>query len=176
LFGFEAASSEGVHVLCLFPSDTSAQELERRIGACGVTDHEAESPQSNKPFDKLLKVIQTLGGITIAAHVCATSGLLTTLRGLARARVWTSPDLLAVALPGARTAVPENCKDIIANKDPAHERPRPVAVVNANDVSDPRALSDPSCTTWIKMTVPRVEGLRQAFLVFRSHQRIPKSA
>jgi hypothetical protein len=44
LSGFEAASSEGVHLLCLFPAETSAQELERKIGACGVTDHQAESP------------------------------------------------------------------------------------------------------------------------------------
>jgi hypothetical protein len=164
LIGFEAASSEGVHVLCLFPGDTSAQELERKIGACGVTDNEAESSQSDKPCDQLLKAIQTLGGITIAAHVCATSGLLTTLRGQARARVWVSPDLLAAALPCPRNAVPDNCKDTIANKEPAHARLRQVPVINANDVSDPTALSDPSCSTWIKMT----ECSEKKMLIFRS--------
>jgi hypothetical protein len=57
-----------------------------------------------------------------------------------RARVWSSPDLLAIALPGPRSDVPEPYRDIIANKDPAHARARPIAVVNANDVSDPSEL------------------------------------
>jgi PHP family Zn ribbon phosphoesterase len=176
LIGFEAASSEGVHVLCLFSGDTSAHELERKIGACGVTDHQAESPQSDKTCEQLLKIIPALGGITIAAHACSPSGILTTLRGQPRARVWTASDLLAVALPSARSAVPENCLDIMANKDPAYERPRPVAVVNANDVSDPDALADLSCTTWIKMTVPSIEGLRQAFLDWESRIRLNSDA
>ena len=172
LVGFEAASSEGVHLLCLFPGSTSADELERFIGACGVTDLAANSPQSDKTCEQLLKTIPKLGGVTIAAHVCGSNGLLTTLKGQARARVWACPELLAIALPGARSAAPENCRNIIANKDPAHERPRAVAVVNANDVSDPSALADPSCTTWIKMTVLSVEGLRQAFLDWESRIRL----
>jgi hypothetical protein len=48
LLGFEAVSSDGVHLLCLFPGSTSTHELERTIGACGVTDLEAESPQSDQ--------------------------------------------------------------------------------------------------------------------------------
>ncbi|WP_316158308.1 MULTISPECIES: TrlF family AAA-like ATPase [unclassified Bradyrhizobium] len=172
LVGFEAASSEGVHLLCLFPGTTSKEELERVIGACGVTNLAAESPQSDKTCEQLLKIIPGYGGITIAAHACSPSGLLTTLRGQSRARVWRSPDLLAIALPGARSATPENCRNIIANKDPAHARPRAVAVVNANDVSEPKTLADPSSTTWIKMTKPSVEGLRQAFLDWESRIRL----
>src|SRR5262249_50103177 len=100
------------------------------------------------------------------------SGLLTTLKGQARMRVWTNSDLLAIALPGARGGAPENCRDIVANKDPAHARPRLIAVVNANDVSVPTALSDPSTTTWIKMVAPSIEGLRQAFLDCESRIRL----
>ena len=35
--GFEASSSEGVHLLCLFPQATPFEELERIIGRCGVS-------------------------------------------------------------------------------------------------------------------------------------------
>ena len=168
LVGFEATSSEGVHLLCLFPGTTTAGESERFIGACGVTDLAAESPHSDKTCEQLLKIVPKLGGVTIAAHACGANGLLTTLRGQPRARVWACPELLAIALPAARNAAPENCRDIVANKDPAHRRPRAIAVVNANDVSDPRAIADPSCTTWIKMTAPSIEGLRQAFLDWES--------
>jgi PHP family Zn ribbon phosphoesterase len=172
LLGFEASSSEGVHLLCLFPGSTSSHELERTIGACGVTDLKAESPQSDKTCEHLLQFIPKMGGITIAAHACSSGGLLMTLKGQARARVWSCPDLFAIALPGSRGAAPEGYRDIIANKDPAHARPRSLAVVNANDVSAPVTLSDPSFTTWIKMATPSVEGLRQAFLDWESRIRL----
>ncbi|AGK57022.1 SMC domain-containing protein [Hyphomicrobium denitrificans 1NES1] len=172
LMGFEAVSSDGVHLLCLFPSSTTVHELERAIGACGVTDLNAESPQSDKTCEQLLQSIPKLGGITIAAHACAAGGLLATLKGQTRARVWSSPDLLAIALPGARAAAQDGFRDIIVNKDPAYARPRALAVLNANDVSDPAVLSDPSCTTWIKMAAPSIEGLRQAFLDWESRIRL----
>lgn len=172
LLGFEASSSEGVHLLCLFPGSTSAHELERTIGACGVTDLDAESPQSDKSCEHLLQSIPKMGGITIAAHACSSGGILMTLKGQARARVWSCPDLLAIALPGSRGAAPEGCLDIIANKDPTHARSRSLAVVNANDVSAPATLCDPSSTTWIKMASPSVEGLRQAFLDWESRIRL----
>ena len=91
LLGFEASSSEGVHLLCLFPGSTSHGELERIIGACGVTDLAAESPQSDKTCEQLLQLIPKNGGITIAAHACSPSGLLTTLKGQARMQVLGQP-------------------------------------------------------------------------------------
>jgi hypothetical protein len=172
LLGFEASSSEGVHRLCLFPGSTSPHELERAIGACGVTDLAAESPQSDKSCEHLLQSIPKLGGITIAAHACSSGGLLVTLRGQTRARVWAGPELLAIALPGSRSGAPKSCRDIVANKDTAYARPRSLAVINANDLSAPAALSDPSCTTWIKMVSPSIEGLRQAFLDWESRIRL----
>ena len=172
LLGFEAVSSDGVHLLCLFPGSTSTHELERTIGACGVTDLTAKSPQSDQTCEQLLQSIPKKGGVVIAAHACSSGGLLATLKGQTRARVWSSPDLQAIALPGARAAAPEGYPNIIANKDPAHARARSVAVVNANDVSAPAALSDPSCTTFIKMASPSIEGLRQAFLDWESRIRL----
>jgi hypothetical protein len=52
--GFEASSSEGVHLLCLFPGSTAPHDLERMIGACGVTLTDADSPQSDKSCEQLL--------------------------------------------------------------------------------------------------------------------------
>ena len=170
--GFEASSNEGVHLLCLFPSSASIEELERTIGACGVTDLAAESPQSDKTCEQLLDFISKKGGIAIAAHACSSNGLLVTLRGQSRARVWRCEDLLAIALPGSRDGTPDGCRDIVANKNPDFSRPRAIAVINANDVSDPASLSDPSTTTWIKMTSPTIEGLRQAFLDWQSRIRL----
>jgi energy-coupling factor transporter ATP-binding protein EcfA2 len=171
LLGFEASSSDGVHLLCLFPSTMSTHELERTIGACGVTDLQAESPQSDKNCEQLLQSIPKMGGIVIAAHACSANGLLT-LKGQTRSRVWCSNDLLAIAIPGARNEVPEAHRDIVANKDHAHKRARSIAAINANDVNSPETLSDASATTWIKMALPSVEGLRQAFLDWESRIRL----
>src|SRR5262249_13858785 len=102
LLGFEATSSEGVHLLCLFPGATSVHELERMIGACGVTELETDSPQSDKSCEQLLQAIPKMGGIIIAAHACSAGGILMTLKGQARARVWSCPELLAIALPGSK--------------------------------------------------------------------------
>lgn len=161
--GFEASSSEGVHLLCLFPGSTSTLELERAIGACGVIDQNAVSPQSDKTCEHLVQAIPEMGGIAIAAHAVSANGVLTTLRGQSRSRVWCK-NLLAIAIAGARADVPDAHRDIVANKDPAHKRERPMAIINANDVSSPEALAEPSATTWIKMAEPSIEGLRQAFL------------
>jgi PHP family Zn ribbon phosphoesterase len=172
LLGFEAVSSDGVHLLCLFPDSTSTHELERTIGACGVTDLEAESPQSDQTCEQLLQSIPKKGGIVIAAHACSAGGLLVMLKGQTRARVWSSPALHAIALPGARAAAPDEFRHIIANKDPAHARGRSLAIINANDVNAPDMLADPSSTTWIKMASPSIEGLRQAFLDWESRIRL----
>src|SRR5262249_51106811 len=84
LIGFEASSSEGVHLLCLFPGSTQSDELERIVGRCGVSDLTAESPPSDRTCQQLLELIPKLGGITIAAHACSAGGILTALKGQPR--------------------------------------------------------------------------------------------
>ena len=83
------------------------------------------------------------GGVTIAAHVCSSNGLLTTLKGQTAARAWCSDHLLAAALPGRRARSTRSTTGIILNRDPNYRRPRPPAIINANDVSDPSYLSKP---------------------------------
>lgn len=170
--GFEANSSDGAHFLCLFPQATPFEELERVIGRCGVSNLDATSPLSDHGCDRLMELITTCGGVTIAAHVCSSNGLLTTLRGQSAARAWSSAHLLAAALPGPGRDAPEAQRSIILNRDPNYRRARPPAIINANDVSDPSDLSNPSTTTWVKMSDVSIEGLRQAFLDPESRIRL----
>jgi AAA domain, putative AbiEii toxin, Type IV TA system len=174
--GFEASSSEGVHLLCLFPPTMPFEEIERIIGRCGVSNLDAASPLSDQSCDTLMELIADCGGLTIAAHVCSANGLLTTLRGQSCARVWRSDFLLAAALPGAGSDAPEAHRRIILNQDPNYRRLHPPAIINANDVSDPTALSNPSTTTWVKMSDISIEGLRQAFLDPESRIRLNSDA
>ncbi|UEP60276.1 AAA family ATPase [Acidithiobacillus ferriphilus] len=161
--GFEAASDDGVHFLCLYDPDKD-DRLERLIGQMGVGDHKAISPNGDKNCLKLLECVRKQGGISIAAHVAADNGLLATLEGQPRMNAWKSPDLYACALPGPIGDAPQNVRAILENKDAAHKRERRVAIINASDVNSPEDLAEPRSSCFIKMSALSVEGLRQAFL------------
>jgi DNA repair ATPase RecN len=173
--GFEAASDDGVHFLCLYDPDKDSS-LERLIGQLGVRDHNALSPNGDKNCLKLLECVRGQGGIAIAAHVAADNGLLGTLEGQPRMNAWKSPDLYACALPGPICDAPQNVRAILENKDVAHRRERPVAVINASDVSSPEALAESRSSCFIKMSALSVEGLRQAFLDPGSRIRLNSDA
>ena len=169
--GFEAASDDGVHFLCLYDPDKDSS-LERLIGQLGVHDHTMLSPNGDKNCLKLLQCVREQGGITVAAHVAADNGLLATLKGQPRMNAWKSPDLYACALPGPASDAPQNMRPILENEDPAHWRERRVAVINASDVNSPQDIADPRSSCFIKMSALSVEGLRQAFLDPESRIRL----
>ena len=169
--GFEAASSDGVHFLCLYDPDKDSR-LERFIGEFGVRDHAVLSPLGDKNCLDLLKCVHDQGGIAIAAHVAADNGLLTTLEGQPRMNAWKSSDLYACALPGPIGDAPQNVRAILENKDTAHKRERRVAVINASDVNSPADLAETRSNCFIKMSALSVEGLRQAFLDPESRIRL----
>lgn len=170
--GFEANSSEGIHLLCLFEPGTSLGTIERHIGACDIVDHSATSPLARKTCEQILQMVSETDGVCIAAHVCSASGLLTTLKGHARAQAWKSKHLLAAAIAGPRDDAPQNCLDILRNVDTTAKRERPICIVNASDVSSPEGFADKSCTTLVKMSSISIEGLRQGFLDWESRIRL----
>src|SRR6218665_3639266 len=97
--GFEAASKDGIHFLCLYDPQKD-DSLERFIGEFGVHNDSGLSPNGTKDCLELLPFIHPQGRIPIAAHVAADNGLLATLGGQPRMSAWKSPYLLACALPG----------------------------------------------------------------------------
>jgi DNA repair ATPase RecN len=171
--GFEAVTKDGVHFLCLFDPDKDAAALERLIGECGIHNLTELSPSGDKDCLELLDAAKRWGGICIAGHVAADGGgLLKKLSGQPRVKVWRSPDLLACALAGPLDQAPENLRPILSNKDGAHRRDRPVAIINAQDVNGPDDLKAPGSSCYIKMSKVSVEGLRQAFLDPESRIRL----
>ena len=161
--GFEAVTKDGVHFLCLFDPSKDGS-LERYIGECGVHDDSTLSPTGDKDCQELLEAAKRWEAVCIAAHVASAGGLLQKLSGQTRVKVWQSPTLLAAALAGPAHEGPENLRQILLNKDPHHQRNRPVAIINAQDVNDPEDLKLPGASCFIKMSQVSVEALRQAFL------------
>ena len=183
--GFEISSSEGVHVLCIYPPDTQTATLERYLGEFGIRDVDPSTKLANKSIAEILSCVREQGGVTIAAHVTQEKGLLSVLHGQARMNAWKDKNLSAVQIPGAINDVPNDKRRILRNQNPDYKRVPSVspdlaiAIVNAKDVTKPDELADPSATCWIKMSEVTVEGLRQAFLdpasrIRLAHDPIPE--
>lgn len=168
--GFEVSSSEGVHVLCIYPQDVEQHQLERFLGVFGVTSTKPSSDLSTMSFVEILRCVREQGGVTIAAHVTTDKGLFKVLSGQARINAWQAEDLLAIQIPGPVEDLPQDVRLIVENKNAEYRRTHAaderlaVAVVNASDIVKAEDLDDPASTCSIKMSAVSVEGLRQAFL------------
>ena len=174
--GFEANSSEGIHLLCVFPESEDASGMNRYIGLCGVRDLSDDSPQSDKTAEQICSLVADAGGLAIAAHATSASGLLKVLSGKSRARAWKNPHLYAAAVAGSRDSVQQSFRSIVNNKDVTTKRDRSLAIINANDVNDPDQFADNSSSTLIKMSEVSIEGLRQAFLDHQSRIQLNSEA
>lgn len=168
--GFELSSSEGVHVLCIYPKETDDERLGRFLGEFGITNTTPSSDLSNKGFLQVLGKVREQGGVTVAAHVTNESGLFNVLGGKPRIQAWQAEHLLAIQIPGPVEDLPQSTRQIVENKNVDYRRAYTaeerlaIAVVNAKDIVKPEDLDDRSATCWIKMSAVSIEGLRQAFL------------
>ncbi|MDL1979133.1 MAG: phosphoesterase [Deltaproteobacteria bacterium] len=162
--GAEVESKEGVHVLLLLEPNVSWEYCNGILGDCGI--HDQANPPSAIKYDvhELLRESVGWNCACIAAHVASEKGLLLVLDNQARVAVWKSEHLLACSLPGPAKDAPQNLRPILQNKNPDYFRDRPIAVINAQDVSSPHDLEKPGSSCWIKMSNVTLEGLRQAFL------------
>lgn len=178
--GFEVESMEGVHVICIYPRNTTVSQLSRYLGELGIIDTDASSKASSQSFSQILELVKERGGIAIAAHVTQSKGLLHSLHGQACIRAWSDPNLMAIQIPGSIDDLPQDKKAIITNRNtdyrrtPARAPDLAVAVLNADDVLGPDSFDQPTATSYIKMSEISIEGLRQAFLDPDSRIRLGK--
>jgi ABC-type lipoprotein export system ATPase subunit len=161
--GFEIASTEKAHFVCLFPESTSKDQLNRYLGALGLTDPENGVWPSNLGGNDLLQKVEDLGGVAYAAHCTDDSGILR--RKLAH--VWQNPLLKAVQIPGSLDELKNDdgngYRHILLNNDPAYKRELGVAIINAKDVAEPVDLANPKASCLIKMTIPSFSSFKLAF-------------
>lgn len=170
--GFEAVTKDGVHVLCIFPRKAPLEQVDRRIGECGVAPEDGASPLGNHDLEHLLGRARDWGAVMIAAHVCSDGGMLRVLKGLPRIRAWRSEHLIAVSLPGPVADAPQDMRQILDGTNAEHKRSHPIAVVNSQDASRPEDFEKKGTSCWIKMSEPSLDGLKQAFLDPESRVRL----
>ena len=160
--GFEVATSEKVHWVCLFPEDTPYRQLVGHLAQLGISPT-ADSSVRTQPLDwtgqQLLSKVAELGGFCFGAHVTSSSGLLERKLN----NLWTDPGLSAAQIPGSVNDLPQEYRSIALNRNPSYQRERRMALINAKDVAVPEDIRHPSASTLIKMTRPCFASFLMAF-------------
>jgi len=158
--GFEVATTEKVHWVCLFPEDTSEQQLERYLGSLRLIDPEDGVRPSKYGGEDLLRVVcNELGGFVYAAHIIDDKGVLRQKCN----HLWKDPLLRAGQIKGTINDLPQEYKPIALNQNPDYKRDHPVALINARDIAKPEDLRDLRVSTFIKMTRPCFASFLMAF-------------
>ena len=166
--GFEVATTEKVHWVCLFPEHKGEQELERYLGKMHLTDPQEGVRPSDLGGQQLLATVEELGGFCFAAHATSNHGLL---KGKFN-HIWTDARLRAAQIPGTIDDLPLEYRHIARNQNPDYARERPVTLINAKDVAKPEDLRDPRASSFIKMTRPCFASFLMAFKDAESRVRL----
>ncbi len=193
--GFEIAGpiGRGAHLLCLFEPGTTPQQVSDKLTRMGLSEgarfedsSHAHVKQKNCTFEELLGLVQKdemIPGVCVLAHPTSSSGALDS--GTA-AQWWgmdviKNEDLLCIEVSQSREEIVAKegnplIKSILLNSDPRYERRHPIATICSSDCK--RLESDDEERnfigfrhTWIKMSEPSIEALRQAFLDHESRIR-----
>lgn len=189
-FEIEAKVGKGCHILCLFPPAIPLEIIDARLTLMHLpTGKRYGSSQTLLPSDcvlpDILKVMQEdsqYPGIVIAPHPFDKKGLLDNdkIAMWFQEMEWRNSDLLAVEIPKSFEQLPSWAQKLLLSGNecsPEWRRERPIAYVMSSDTF--RLEADPQQPgnhigyrfTWIKMSYPSIESLRQAFLDHTSRIR-----
>lgn len=158
--GFEANSSEGIHILVLFEAGTPFATVNAAIGKCGA-DPGCDNGTTGEPYAKIMEQMTAAGALSIPAHVNAPpAGLLTTRSGQPLATMILHDDLHAIGV--SPNAKPAKDQEAVVNGSGIFERAHPLAVIHADDVMGPRQLRHPGASTWFKVSSCSLESLKLA--------------
>jgi len=162
--GFEISSSEKAHFVCLFPEDTSKDQLNRYLGSLDLLEPDKGVRPSRLGAEELLRKVNDVGGFAYAAHCTDDHGVL--YRKLNH--VWKSDGLKAAQIPGTLDDLKNDegnaYRQILVNNDPQYKRHKKIAIINAKDVARPEDLQNTKASCLIKMTKPCFPSFKQAFL------------
>ena len=161
--GFEIASSEKIHFVCLFSEETTTTELNRYLGSLELLDPQDGVRPSRLSAEQIFSKVEDLSGFCYAAHCTDDSGLLQKRIN----HIWRSELLKAAQIPGTtedlKSVEDDFYRKVILNKNTEYQRETPIAVINAKDVEKPETLRNPKASCLIKMTKPSFEAFKLAF-------------
>lgn len=177
--GFEV--DIGYHVLCLFNHAKKLSHVRRinmlltKLGLIENQRFRSGKPEplrsagENVSLKKLLEVVQSEhGGIVIAAHADQNDGIMSQARNIADYQLM---NLMAVEVTSSPPA--PRFLDILegrnshwsrSERQPAYVMSSDAKSLQTDEAGNPLANSLGYRHTWVKMSKPSIEALRQAFL------------
>ncbi|TMP47272.1 MULTISPECIES: TrlF family AAA-like ATPase [unclassified Pseudoalteromonas] len=160
--GFEIASSEKVHLVCLFDEQETVKNLEHFLYELNIDTSNGTLPSPHSA-DFILNKIREKGGFVYAAHCTDDNGVLNQKLN----NIWKNELLVAAQIPTTVQSLKEQGDQanyqILTNKDLAYKRTFPMVLINAKDVEDPETLRKENASCLIKMTEPSFSAFCQAF-------------
>lgn len=171
--GFEV--DVGFHLLCIFEPGTALPTVSDHLTTLGLAPSVrfsggrfAPLRSNNQPvaLDEVLRVVQDqFGGLVIAAHAFSADGIA---NESLNAEDFLNEKLLAVEV--SSVPLTSRAQHILLGNDAVWARKRRVAYLMSSDCKKLRSARPDDANfigyrhTWIKMSQPSIEGLRQAFL------------
>src|SRR3989338_8358645 len=176
--GFEITTesgADGIHILCLFNPDASTDVLDGILSNLGLLPDQRFHPDGSpkvitKGMLEAIKIVKTQGGICIAAHISSNNGLLSKSEGQIRIEMFKNPDLLAVEIPAGRMELGKFERGVILNEYDLYKRSHPIACLNSSDAKGIDEIGKKK--SYIKLASFTVEGLREAFIDWKSRIRL----
>lgn len=158
--GFEANTSEGIHLLVIFERGTKLDDITLAIGACGLTPGDPHAV-ADKRFSEIVDTMTQRGALVIPAHVnVANSGLLARIKGKPLEPMIKHPGILALGVTPSCAPIGDQEK-ILQNKAP-YKRKHPLVEIFADDIMGPSGLASEGGSSWFKMCEPSLAGLCHA--------------
>jgi ABC-type lipoprotein export system ATPase subunit len=169
--GFEIASSEKIHFVCLFDEACTQEQITMYLGALGINIDNPAQPVTQSAA-AIIDYVNKQNGFIFAAHSTNDDGILKRRMNL----VWKNEGLLAAQIPSTM----QNLKgvedgfyrQVFSNKTPDYSRTRKMAAINSADVAKPEDIARESASCLIKMTQPCFSAFKQAFLDSGSRVRL----
>lgn len=182
--GFEILANvgRGCHVIALFDTDADLDLVKSVMVQCGIGHPPFRNGipvRSERNLAELLTIVQGrtdagATGLIICPHSVSEAGIFDTDRiaeWLQQAE-YTNPDLLCLEVPKPVDQMSEGWQKLLGNGPdclPDWRRTRPIATIMSSDAKALTEAQNPDNYvgrrhTWIKMSEPSIEALRQAFL------------
>lgn len=193
-FEFEAAGvGRGVHILCLFDPGADLARIDSILTECGVSyprvNAAGQLEKSDKNLKEILRIVQNkYVGIVIMPHATSNDGIFDndSIAEWLQQDQFTNEDLLAVEVPKPVQLMSAGYQRLLRSGEgcqPGWKRIRPIATIMSSDNKKlidldenqkPKPNSIGYRYSWIKMSEPSIEALRQAFLDHESRIVLPE--
>lgn len=158
--GIEFEATPGIHLLFIFDPKQNLFDIDNFLINCGYPESSQGMENGisvNIDVIEALRRAKELNALTIAAHIDSDKGIYKDLRGLYRAKIFTSEYLDGVSINSSRQI--EIIKSLL--KDPEYKREKLLGIIQSSDHH-----SKADCAkhlTYLKLTEFSFESILESF-------------